>query len=494
MFSSRLGLYAPHTCWGNGCCINNPSERTTQLTEHFDAVNDDRYVAPHESSATNDKEAMLPAAETESRPTSSNVRWIILLLMVAASFVSYVLRTNVSIVGATMISELRITEFQLGMVLSAFALGYALFQFPGGILGDTCGPRLAISLMFIAWGTLTVITALVPGPAVASTMVILSFLIVARFLVGATHAPIFPVQATAISNWFPVGSWGLPNGLGSTGLTLGAAATGPLIVWMLPILGWRGSFFVTAPVAFLLAALWWWYARDTPHQHASTSQAEISRIEANRPSVQAAPEKGLWKVALRDRNILLIALSYSFMNYVFYLFFNWFFYYLVEVRGFSAEEAAGLSAVQWILGAIGAWLGGLSCDRLIRRLGMRAGSRVIPIIGLIASGALLVAGAQATDPFMVVTLLGMSFGFNQLTEAGYWSAAIAIGGRYAGTAGGMMNTGANLVGFAGALIVPLVAGTFGWTVAIASGSLAAFAGSVLWLFVRADEQMRQDGA
>ena len=44
-----------------------------------------------------------------------------------ASFVPYVLRTNLSIVGETMIRDLRLTQVQLGIVFSAFGWGYALF-------------------------------------------------------------------------------------------------------------------------------------------------------------------------------------------------------------------------------------------------------------------------------------------------------------------------------------------------------------------------------
>jgi len=87
---------------------------------------------------------------------------------VVASFVSYVLRTNLSIVGPSMIADLGMSEMQLGMVLSAFALGYTIFQFPGGIFGDIVGPRLAGTLMAVAWGLLTVLCALVPGGTVAS--------------------------------------------------------------------------------------------------------------------------------------------------------------------------------------------------------------------------------------------------------------------------------------------------------------------------------------
>jgi ACS family glucarate transporter-like MFS transporter len=420
---------------------------------------------------------------------------VILLLIVVASFVSYVLRTNLSIVGPTMIGELGLSEIQLGMVLSAFALGYTIFQFPGGIFGDLVGPRLAVTLMASAWGLLTVASGLVPGTTAASRSVVVAALFVIRFLVGVSHAPIFPVTTGGmVSNWFPVSAWGLPNGLSSAGLTLGAAATGPLIVWLTASVGWRGSFLATAPAAFLLAGVWWWYTRDHPGQHPRVTKSELDLIEANRPSPEAAAkERGVWKAALRNREICLLTASYFCMSYVFYLFFNWFFYYLVEVRGFEAERAASLSAAQWIIGAAGATIGGLLCDSTMRRFGMRRGARVWPVVGLVGSAGLLAAGAWAKDPALAVVLLAACFGMNQITEAGFWATTIAVAGRHASSATGVLNTGGNLVGFVGALLVPLVAEALGWPWAISSGALVALVGALLWAWIRGDRPMALAG-
>ena len=60
------------------------------------------------------------------------VRWIVLAILVLASFVAYVLRTNFNIVSETMMHDLGMNPVQLGMIFSAFAAGYAIFQFPGG--------------------------------------------------------------------------------------------------------------------------------------------------------------------------------------------------------------------------------------------------------------------------------------------------------------------------------------------------------------------------
>jgi len=96
------------------------------------------------------------------------IRWTVLAVIVLATFVLYVLRTNFSVVSESMMHDLGMNEYQLGMVFSAFAAGYTLFQLPGGILGDKYGPRRIITITAIAWGVLTVMTALIPDSGVLS--------------------------------------------------------------------------------------------------------------------------------------------------------------------------------------------------------------------------------------------------------------------------------------------------------------------------------------
>lgn len=196
------------------------------------------------------------AAANASRPT--RVRWRLLGAMVFVSFVSYLLRGNLSIAGPSMVADLGLTEVQWGWVMAVFPLGYALFQFPGGCWGDRRGPRVTLTLIAIAWGALIAITSLVPGPGVAPAAVAIGVLLTVQFLVGMAHAPVFPVLVGAIERWFPTGGWGLPNGLTSSGLTVGLAATASLLPWLMGHFGWRTSFLILAPFGFIAAALWWW--------------------------------------------------------------------------------------------------------------------------------------------------------------------------------------------------------------------------------------------
>ncbi|MFQ5983828.1 MAG: MFS transporter, partial [Woeseiaceae bacterium] len=338
------------------------------------------------------------------------IRWVVLAIIIFASFIAYVLRTNVSIVSETMMHDLGMNEYQLGMVFSAFAAGYAIFQFPGGIFGDRFGARFTITAIAIAWALLTIVTAVIPGTDVLSVGAIVAALVVTRFLVGMVHAPFFPVViGGTIASWFPVRQWGLPNGLTSTGLTLGAAATAPIVVWLMESHGWRGALLITAPTAFLVAAVYCWYVTNDPKDHPRISAAELSLIKSDRPPAEAGPEKGAWKVALKNRNVLLITISYFFMNYVFYLFFSWFFFYLVDVKGFSATDAGMLTAAQWILGAVGATVGGFVCDLLVRRLGIRLGPRYLTMTALILSAVFLYVGAASDNVAISIVMLCTSF-------------------------------------------------------------------------------------
>ena len=307
---------------------------------------------------------------TTIKPT--NIRWRIMGILMLASFISYTLRYNMSAAAPVMMADLGLTEIQWGWILAAFMAGYTFFQLPGGILGDRFGPRRVLTAIAVCWAVLTVITALVPGTDFASSGLILASLILVRFLVGAVHAPIYPATNPAVVKWFPVGGWALPNGLSSTGLNLGVAASAPFLAWSIVEFGWRTSFLFLSPSALILAGLWWWYARDHPEEHKAVNDKEIELIRAGRKNEQPVddrPEKTNSLQLLKDRDVLWLTASYFCMNYTFYVVFSWFFYFLVEIRQFSMTDAGFVTSAQWIAGGAGAAVSGWFCDKLCRRIG-----------------------------------------------------------------------------------------------------------------------------
>ena len=94
---------------------------------------------------------------TEQSP--SHTRWTILGLLFVISVVTYIDRVNISITARHMMPALGLTEVQMGQIFSAFVLGYALFQVPGGWLGDRWGPRRILTYAVIWWSVFTALTA-----------------------------------------------------------------------------------------------------------------------------------------------------------------------------------------------------------------------------------------------------------------------------------------------------------------------------------------------
>ena len=423
----------------------------------------------------------------------TSVRWRILLLLFFAGFVSYVLRTNMSIAGKSLMTDLGLSQMQLGLVLAAFAWGYGIFQLPGGVLGDRIGARRAMTILLVLWGILNLLIALVPKTSVASPTVILGSLIGLRFLMGVAQAPLYPITGGGTTcNWFPIGGWAFPTGLQNAGLTLGSAATGPLVAWLMERMGWRLSFVVTAPMAFVLAGVWWWYVRDTPAEHAAVSSGERALIDAGRPSAAEAAqgqERGVWKAVLKDRNMRLLTASYFCNNYVFYFFFNWLFIYLVDERGFKILQGGFYAAAPWLTGTVTAIAGGIVCDRLTRRRGIRFAAKWTAVPCTIGEAVLIAAAAMAGNPYVAVVLLSLCLGLQQFTDSAYWAATISVSGRHASTACGLLNMGGNVVGGVGALLVPFTVKTLGWVPALATGSIFALIAAVLWIWIRADEPL-----
>ena len=111
--------------------------------------------------------------------------------------------------------------------------------------------------------------------------------------------------------------------------------------------------------------------------------------------------------------------------------------------------------------------------------------------GLILSGVFLYVGATSGSVMLTVVALCFSFGFTQLTEAPMWVATMNVAGKHSQLATGVLNTGANINGAIGGLLVPFIASWLGWSAAIISGSLFVFVGAALWLLVRADEPMAE---
>ena len=197
-------------------------------------------------------------------------------------------------------------------------------------------------------------------------------------------------------------------------------------------------------------------------------------------------QPGAWKRVLRNPQVLLITASYFCSNYLFYFFFNWLYIYLVESRKFAVLEGGWYAAAPWITGAVGAGIGGFLCDGLSKRIGKRRGTRITGIVGLTLAAGLILLAANATSPYICVVFLSLCLAFQQMTEGAFWATTISVAERDVSAACGVLNTGGNVVGGIGALLVPLMVESLGWPAALAATAVFAMAGAGLWFLIDAE--------
>src|ERR1700746_1399718 len=162
------------------------------------------------------------------RPT--HTRHIVLALVVGAYMITYMDRVNIASAVPVIQRDLGFSMRPIGWIFSSFRWGYALFQIPGGWLGDRIGGRRALSLVVVWWSVFTSLTAF-SWNALSMGL--------CRFFFGMGEAGAFPIATRSLSRWMLPTERGFAQGTTHAFSRVGAALTPPLVVTMMIRFGWR---------------------------------------------------------------------------------------------------------------------------------------------------------------------------------------------------------------------------------------------------------------
>lgn len=415
------------------------------------------------------------------------VRWRIYAFLFTFGFIAYFQQKGLTVAAERIMPELGFSQMQVGWLEWAFVLGYAGFQFPGGVIGQRLGARVTFTLIGSIAFLATVLTPL--APAVLGGTALFVVLLALQLMMGLAQGPIFPVSSGVMETWFRPERWALLQGTQSAALQFAAAATPPVVAYLMATMGWQHALFWPALPAVAVIALWAWYARNTPAEHPSVTPEELA--ELGKDPEAAPPGRIDWRRLrhlLANRSILLATFSYICMNYVFYLIGNWCFLYLVQERHFNSLESGWLATVPPLAAGAGAGLGGTLVNFACRRLGNRWGFRAVPLVALPVSGLLLLATVNLSSPYAAVTSLALSYAVVELCEAAYWGGTMFIARADTMSATGVLNTGGNAGGLIGIPIVAYLSGHGHWTLAFAIGTAFSILGAVAWLGIDAEER------
>jgi sugar phosphate permease len=395
---------------------------------------------------------------TNKRPTATTVVLGLLCLMY---LITYVDRVNVATAASEIRRELSLSNTQLGLVFSAFAYPYTLFQVFGGWVGDRFGPRRTLFWCGVIWAAATILTGLSSG-------FLMLFLV--RVLLGVGEGATFPVATRAMQNWMPVDRRGFAQGITHSFARFGNAITPPIVAWLVIAVSWRGSFIALGCASLVWVVVWAWYFRDRPADHPAITPAELD----------ALPDRGLGhrgpRPAVPWRRLTLrmlpVTIVYFCYGWTLWLYLSWLPTFFLHEYNLNISRSALFASSVFFAGVVGDYLGGTVSDRLLRRTGSLVRARRDLIIGGFLLSFLCMLPVFQTRNLTVITLsLAGAFFFAEIVIGPMWSIPMDIAGKYSGTAAGLMNTGSALA----AVLSPLA---FGYVADVTGDWHLPFIGSV----------------
>jgi MFS family permease len=380
------------------------------------------------------------------RPTKA--RYGVLGFACALSMITYLDRVCFGTVAPYIQKEFSLDNAQLGMLFTAFALAYALFEVPSGWLGDMFGARRTLIRIVLWWSTFTALTGTI-YPSLRYPVLAFWALLSVRLLFGLGEAGAYPNISRALANWFPFSERGSAQGaVWMAGRFAGGLS--PLAVLALiysvkasdgtTVTHWRHTFWIFGGLGLIWCVLFYFWFRDQPHDHPSVNAAELALIRGETPSaalpplVVTAPKAEAepasrpaderivgepavtgvtgqppaappapahageedshrnvpWGRLVTNLNLWTLCLMYFGAAYGWYFNITWLPKYLAAQHGVSQASHGFwtfslLAGAPLLLGALACLVGGLLTDRFIKRTGNRKWGR--RLFGAIGHGA-----------------------------------------------------------------------------------------------------------
>jgi ACS family glucarate transporter-like MFS transporter len=356
-------------------------------------------------------------------------RYRVLVLLCSLATLTYLDRICISIVGVRIKTEFGLNNEQFGWVLASFALAYALFEIPSGVLGDRIGPRKVFIRIVLWWSLFTALTGFTTG---------LVSLIVVRFLFGMGESGTYPNCLIAVSRWIPLGETGRSLTWVGIGSQIGSAIAPLIIIPLAVSYGWRMPFYVNAIIGVLWVLCWYFWFRDFPAQMRNISSKERQYIEANcRHSTQQHLIP--LRVILKNRTVWALMCMYFCFQWANYFFVAWMPVYLQEGRHFSEAETSPIIFALFIAGIIGLLAGGFFGDWIVKRKGLRFGRRFVGMTGFAMCGLMIFFAALTSQNYVSAYCLvaaNWAYSFGVMT---CYAVCSDIGRNNTGTVTGAMN-------------------------------------------------------
>lgn len=294
-------------------------------------------------------------------------RWLVFALLVLSYVGVYFHRMAPGVVSADLMQAFATSGAALGSLAAMYYYVYTAMQIPAGVLADTLGPRLTITIGALVAGVGSILFGLAPDFDAAA---------MGRLLVGLGVSVVFVGLMKNNTVWFADRSYGLVSGLtvllGNLGSIL---AAGPLAV-LLGLFNWRDVFVTAGCVSVALAILTWWLVRNRPED------AGFPSIRAQQGLSDHPPRQRHWLPELRT--VVLhrpvwpgFWVNFGIVGTLFAFAGLWGVPLMRDVHGLDRDQASLYTTAALAGFAVSCLAAGWLSDRLGRRKPVIAGSALL---------------------------------------------------------------------------------------------------------------------
>jgi ACS family glucarate transporter-like MFS transporter len=373
----------------------------------------------------------------------SRARHRVVIFGMSLAVLSYVDRTVIAQAAPLISSELGFDKVMMGTVLSAFLLGYGLFEIPGGWYGDWVGARKGLMRIVVGWSAFTSLT----GAAWS-----FSSMVAIRFLFGVGEAGCFPIIAKSFTTWLPRAERTRAQGLLWMAARWGGAFTPLLVVWVLRFVNWRLAFVLFGLLGLVWAVFFYRWYRDDPREHPNVNAGELALLRDVEPAT--AGESGVpWGRLLTSRSVLLLAAQYYFLSFAWYFYLTWLPTYLQEYHHLTPTQSAAYAVFPLFFNGLGSLFCGFVTPIVTRMTGDDVRTRkTMALTGFIGAGSFLMIATRMDGINWTMAMIATACFFNDLVMPHAWASCMDVGGRYAASVAGTMNLMGNLAGASSTMV------------------------------------------
>ncbi|MEN6414311.1 MAG: MFS transporter [Veillonellales bacterium] len=408
---------------------------------------------------------------------SSQFRWYLAFIMFAISFLSYMDRVNLSVATPAIMGEFGFSKINMGLLQTAFFVGYAMMQIPGGIMAERFGCRRVVAAAVTFWSMFTSLTAVCNSFTMFATV---------RALFGVGEGPLAPSFGRFIYRWFHTNEKARGSACFLGGMFIGPVIGPAVTVALMLAFGWRSVFLIFGAAGLVLALSWYWFVRESPRESKYVSAAEADYIETGVTPAQEQ-KNAPWRNFMTSSQFWAIGIQFFITDYIMYVFLAWLPLYLMEAQHFSLTSMGIAASLPWAALCLVTFATGFISDKLVGSgLSKHKARTLFGMTGLAICCIALYLGAVAADPWWNVFWLTVSLGSLGFTFNAAWAACIDIGGEFSGSVSGWMNFWGNLGGAAAPIFTAWVATSYGWQAAILATAALAIIGIGAWVAVKPD--------